>query len=109
MACTTLLSKTSSMKPVFFDWHPEIRTGYSKLVKNAVEVHIPKPNELAYERTEFAGVPFSTFIANKTVQGYIANYSLVLRGYVRTWLAQIGAEYDRVRLVDRLGRDAAAA
>jgi hypothetical protein len=35
----------------FFDWHPEIRTGYFKLVKNAVEVHIPKPNELAYELT----------------------------------------------------------
>jgi hypothetical protein len=43
------------------------------------------------------------------VQGYIANYSLVLRGYVQTWLAQIGAEYDRVRLVDRLGGNAAAA
>jgi hypothetical protein len=63
----------------FFDWHPEIRTGYFKLVKNAVEVHIPKLNELAYEQTELGGVPFSTFIANKTVQGDIANYSLVLR------------------------------
>jgi len=93
----------------FFDWHPEIRTGYFKVVKNAVEVHIPKLNELAYEQTELAGVPFSTFIANKTVQGDIANYSLVLRGYVRTSLAQIGAEYDRVRLVDRLSGNAAAA
>ena len=78
-------------------------------MKNAVEVHIPKLNEMAYEQTELAGVPFSTFIANKTVQGDIADYSLVLRGYVRTWLAQIGVEYDRVRLVDRLGGNAAAA
>jgi hypothetical protein len=86
----------------FFDWHPEIQKGYFKLVKNAVEVTIPKLNELAYEQAELGGVPFSTFIANKTVQGQNANYSLVLRGYVRTWLSQISAEYDRIHLVDRL-------
>jgi hypothetical protein len=74
-----------------------------------VEVNIPKLNELAYEQVELAGVPFSTFIANRTVQGQITNYSLVLRGYVRTWLAQISAEYDRIRLVDRLGGNAGTA
>jgi hypothetical protein len=36
-----------------------------------VEVNIPKLNELAYEQVELAGVPFSTFIANRTVQGQI--------------------------------------
>jgi hypothetical protein len=100
----TFINETS-----FFDWHPEIRTGYFKLVKNAVEVNIPKLNELAYEQAELGGVPFSAFIADKTVQGQIANYPLVLRGYVRTWLARISAEYDRVRLVDRLGGNAGAA
>jgi hypothetical protein len=93
----------------FFEWHPEIQQGYFKLVRNAVEVNIPKLNELAYEQAELGGVPFSTFIANQTVQGQIANYSLVLRGYVRTWLAQISAEYDRVRLVERLCGNAEAA
>jgi hypothetical protein len=92
----------------FFDWHPEIQKGYFKLVKNAVEVAIPKLNELAYEQAELGGVPFSTFIANKTVQGQNANYSLVLRGYVRTWLSQISAEYDRIHLVDRLGGNSAS-
>ena len=90
----------------FFDWHPEIQKGYFKLVKDAVEVTIPKLNELAYERADLGGVPFSTFVANKTAQGQNADYSLVLRGYVRTWLAQINAEYDRIHLVDRLAGNA---
>ena len=51
---------------------------------------------------ELAGVPFSTFAANRNPQGLPGTYSLVLRGYVRTWLNQISAEYDRVGLVDRL-------
>jgi hypothetical protein len=86
----------------FFEWHPEIQKGYFKLVKDAIEVNVPKLNEMAYEQAELAGTPFTTFIANKNTQGQNANYSLVLRGYVRTWLGQISAEYDRIRLVDRL-------
>jgi hypothetical protein len=57
---------------------------------------------MAYEQAELAGVPFSTFVANKNAQGQNASYSLVLRGYVRTWLGQIGEEYDRIRLIDAL-------
>jgi hypothetical protein len=45
-------------------------------------------------------VPFSTFIADKTANGLAANYSFVLRGYVRHWLNQVFAEYDRVRLAE---------
>ena len=29
-----------------------------------------------------------------------ANYSFVLRGYVRHWLGNVWNEYDRVKLVD---------
>ena len=86
----------------FFDWQPEVQKGYSKLMKDATEITIPKLNEMAYEQSELAGVPFSTFVANKNAQGQNASYSLVLRGYVRTWLGQIGEEYDRIRLIDVL-------
>ena len=86
----------------FFEWNPEIQKTYFKVVKDADEINIPKLNELAYEQTDLAGVPFSTFVANKNAQGQAANYSLVLRGYVRTWFNQISAEYDRVRLLERL-------
>ena len=86
----------------FFDWNPGTYKSYFKNTKDVVEVNIPKLNEMAYEQVELAGIPFSTFIANKTAQGQAANHSLVLRGYVRTWLNQIAAEYERVGLLDRL-------
>jgi len=86
----------------FFEWHPDVYKSYFSLLKNAVEVNIPKLNEMAYEQVELAGVPFSTFVADRNAQGLPGNHSLVLRGYVRTWLNQITAEYDRVGLIDRL-------
>jgi hypothetical protein len=92
----------------FFDWNPQVYRGYFKGGKDAVEVTIPKLNEMACEQVELAGIPFSTFIANRNGQGQAAAYSLVLRGYVRTWLAQISGEYDRVGLIDRLTDRAAA-
>jgi hypothetical protein len=93
----------------FFEWNPAIYQSYFKLVKHASEINIPKLNEMAYEQVELAGVPFSTFIANKTQEGQPADYSLVLRGYVRTWLNQIHTEFDRVGLLDRAQRRASAA
>jgi hypothetical protein len=49
---------------------------------------------------EVASVPFVTFIANKDQNGETANYSFVLRGYVRHWLGQVWKEYDRIKLKD---------
>jgi len=86
----------------FFDWNPELRESYFKLAKDAVEVNIPKLNEMAFELAELAGVPFSTFVANKNADGQTVNNSLALRGYVRTWVTQISSEYDRIGLVDRM-------
>jgi hypothetical protein len=85
----------------YFDWHPDIYESYFKKLKDQVPmVTILKLNELAYEQVELAGVPFSTFIKNKDAQGKPANHSLVLRGYVRTWLNQISEEYDRTGALD---------
>ena len=53
---------------------------------------------MAYEQVELASIPFTTFIANKTQSGEAANYSFVLRGYVRHWLGQVWDEYERVKL-----------
>jgi hypothetical protein len=93
----------------FFEWNPTIYKNYFKMVKNAAELTIPKLNEMAYEQVELSGVPFATFIANKTMQGQAGDYSLVLRGYVRTWLNHVCAEYDRVALLDRIYDRASAA
>ena len=93
----------------FFDWNPAVTKGYFTAVNDAAEINIPKLNEMAYEQVEVAGVPFSDFVANKAANGRPANYSLVLRGYVRTWLSQVNEEYDRVGLLDRIYDRAQAA
>ena len=47
-----------------------------------------------------ASVPFVSFLGNKNANGEPANYSFVLRGYVRHWLSNVWGEYDRIKLVD---------
>jgi hypothetical protein len=84
----------------FFEWDQATQTSYFKKLKDAVAINIPKLNEMAYEQVELASVPFLTFVANKNPKGEAANYSFVLRGYVRHWLGNVWAEYDRVKLLD---------
>jgi len=97
-----LLVKNFVNETSFFEWNPELHKNYFSLAKDTIEVTIPKLNEMAFEQAELAGVPFSAFIANKTADGQTASNSLVLRGYVRTWMSQITSEYDRIGLIDRL-------
>jgi len=84
----------------FFDWDQTTYDTYFKKVKDAVDITIPKLNEMAYEQVELASVPFVTFVANKGPRDAPANYSFVLRGYVRHWLGNVWAEFDRVKLSD---------
>jgi hypothetical protein len=84
----------------FFEWDQATYNSYFRRIKDAVEVSIPKLNEMACEQVELASVPFLTFIANKKANGEAAAYSFVLRGYVRHWLGHVWSEYDRIKLVD---------
>lgn len=84
----------------FFDWDPATYNSYFNKIKGAQDITIPKLNEMATEQVEVASVPFVQFVANKNGKSEAANYSFVLRGYVRHWLGQIWGEYDRVKLVD---------
>src|SRR5580698_9984922 len=84
----------------FFEWDQATHSSYFKKLKDAVVINIPKLNEMAYEQVELASVPFLTFVGNKDPKGDTANYSFVLRGYVRHWLGNVWAEYDRVKLLD---------
>ena len=65
-----------------------------------MEFTVAKLNEMACEQVEVASVPFVGFVANKNARGDAANYSFVLRGYVRHWLGNVWGEYDRVKLLD---------
>ena len=84
----------------FFEWDQNTYNSYFKKFKDATEITIPKLNEMAFEQVELASVPFLTFIANKDPRGDAAAYSFVLRGYVRHWLGNVWAEYDRIKLTD---------
>jgi hypothetical protein len=84
----------------FFEWDPATYNHYFKQIKGAEEITIPKLNEMACEQVEVASIPYVSFVANKNAKGEPANYSFVLRGYVRHWLGNVWAEYDRVKLVD---------
>jgi hypothetical protein len=84
----------------FFEWDPATYNSYFKQIKGVEEITIPKLNEMACEQVEVASVPYVSFVANKNAKNEAANYSFVLRGYVRHWLGNVWAEYDRVKLVD---------
>jgi hypothetical protein len=58
---------------------------------------------MANEQVELASVPFLKFVANKGQSDEAANYSFVLRGYVRHWLANVWSEFDRIKLTDLVG------
>ena len=84
----------------FFEWDPATYDSYFKHIKGAEEITIPKLNEMACEQVEVAGVPYVNFVANKSAKNEAANYSFVLRGYVRHWLGNVWGEFDRVKLID---------
>jgi len=87
----------------FFQWDQATYNSYFHRIKDAVELTIPKLNEMAYEQVEVASVPFLKFVANKGTRDEAANYSFVLRGYVRHWLANVWSEFDRIKLTDLVG------
>lgn len=82
----------------FFEWDQSTYNSYFHRIKNATEITIPKLNEMAYEQVEVSSVPFLKFVANKGINDEAANYSFVLRGYVRHWLANVWSEFDRINL-----------
>jgi hypothetical protein len=84
----------------FFEWDEATHASYFKQVKGAAEIVIPKLNEMASEQVELASVSYLNFIANKKQSGEPASYSFVLRGYVRHWLGNVWAEYDRIHLTE---------
>ena len=84
----------------FFEWDEATHRAYFRRIKDAVEITIPKLSEMAMEQVELASVPFASFSANKKQKGEPAAYSFVLRGYVRHWLSNVSAEYDRIGVLD---------
>lgn len=83
----------------FFEWDDKTYKKYFAGLSNAREIEIPKLNEMAYEAVDLAGATFSDFIANKKQNGEDANFSFVLRGYVRKWRNDLDQELDKLELI----------
>ena len=96
-----ILVKNLINNTTFFEWDPATYNSYFNKIKNAHNITIPKLNEMACEQVEIASVPFVSFVANKSGGSQPANYSFVLRGYVRHWLGGVWAEFDRLKLIDK--------
>src|SRR4029079_7332137 len=82
----------------FFQWDQSTYNSYFHRIKDATDLTIPKLNEMAYEQVEVSSVPFLKFAANRGRDDEAANYSFVLRAYVRHWLANVWSEFDRIKL-----------
>jgi hypothetical protein len=92
----------------FFEWDKKTYDLYFRKIGDATELSIPKLNEMAFEQVEVASVPFLKFVANKGVNDEAADYSFVLRGYVRHWLTNVWREFDRIKLTDLVGSSKSA-
>src|ERR1700740_1970813 len=53
----------------FFEWDRKTYNSYFRNIQEAVELTIPKLNEMAYEQVEVASVPFFEFVANRNTKG----------------------------------------
>jgi hypothetical protein len=94
------LVKNFATDTTSFDWEQQAYNSYFNRIKDAAEIKVAKLSEMACEQVEWASVPFASFIADRKANGEAASNSFVLRGYVRHWLNNVWAEYDRVRLMD---------
>jgi hypothetical protein len=92
----------------FFEWDKTTYNFYFRKLQDAIELSIPKLNEMASEQVEVASVPFRKFAANKGPDDKPADYSFVLRGYVRHWLMNVWREFDRIELTDLVGSSKSA-
>jgi hypothetical protein len=84
----------------YFEWDPATYRHYFDQVRGAKEISVPKLNELAYSAIDLAGAKFSEF-------AYDEVQSFVLRGYVRNWLQNIGAQFDNAEMAGSLAASAA--
>ena len=97
-----VLAWPGQLWPEFAAAFPNFGANTYKTVGSRLQDAQTRVVEMATEQVEVASVPFVQFVANKSGKGESANYSFVLRGYVRHWLGQVWAEYDKVKLVDLL-------
>ena len=87
----------------FFEWDEATHKSYFNQIKDAVEITIPKLNEMATEQVDLASVPYLTFIANKKA-GRRRGVVFVRASRLRAALARQRLGRVRPHQTDRTGR-----
>ena len=93
----------------FFEWDQATHSSYFKRIKDAIEITIPSSTRWPSSRSSSPRCPSSPSSPTRTPKGDTANYSFVLRGYVRHWLGNVWGEYDRIKLNDIVAAGAGGA
>jgi hypothetical protein len=84
--------------PVLNDFTSQKIAGTAKARTASANLVVAALPKQAIASTEQESVGFLSFVANKLPNGEGANYSFVLRGYVRAWLAEIWSYYDKIEM-----------
>jgi len=88
----------------FFEWDTDTHKRYFAQIPSAAEIDIPKLNEMAYEQVDLAAAKYHDFVENRTAIGGEGDFSFVLRGYVRKWMSEIDAQFERLSFIQSLLR-----
>jgi len=79
----------------FFEWDEKTYQKYFANIDDAKDIDVPKLNEMAYEQVDLAGSTFDKFCDQN-------QYSFTLRGYVRKWISEIDAEFQKLELIKNI-------
>ncbi|WP_225144136.1 adenylate/guanylate cyclase domain-containing protein [Bradyrhizobium sp. BRP20] len=90
--------KDGFFHPVFNELASHNPADLEKARSASGNIAIPALPKQAIGSAENESVGFLTYVANKLPNGAAADYSFVLRGYVRAWLAEIWTYYDKVEM-----------
>ncbi len=101
------LVKNHVNNTTFFDWDKQAYDAAFSDIRSGI-IDIPQLDPLAAEHVENAGVTFTQYIGNLDNTGQPARHSLVLRGYVKTWLANVYAAFNDVGIHDILQNGSAS-
>jgi hypothetical protein len=87
----------------FFRWDEDMyRRAFGASRSGIIE--IPQLTEMAVENVELSGVSFTQFAMNKKSDGSNAEFSFVLRGYVKAWLKEVFGAFDQANINGIVGQ-----
>ncbi len=99
-SCDHFVVQAHAGKSVFFEEQKDVVRKYIGDVRPERIIKVPTINQMAMEAVDITGSHFFDFATDVDTDLKGPQKSLVLRGYVKTWLSALWDEFDRVGLRD---------